>query len=236
MDNSEFRIENKDAEVEISLWTLCKSVFKRLWILILVAAIAGSFAFFSAKSSVSSSYSSSYTNYFYVENNRTSSTDVRSIMQVYYYVATNDDILERVSNEINVGLSVEELKSMINVDLDEKNTIVTVSVKGPVPEVVYAVADKLNTIAANEITSKIEQSHIETLVVPSEPVLQTSGENPVKAAVMAGIFGFILTAALIVIIEIVQDKVKNPAQLEDRIGIVVFGSVPESKKLSRGNV
>ncbi len=243
MNNYEPVNRNNDIDVEINFLELCKSLLKRLWILLLAAAVAGSFAFFAVKSTESNSYISNYKNYFYTNDNlievnagnivsTPSTMDVPSLMQIYYYVATDSNILQRVNEKAELNLSAEEIKSMLSIDIDDKNTIVSVTVCGETPEEVYSVAETLNELAGAELMEKIEGCQIETIVSPSEPEIQVSGRAPVKYAVLAALLAFIITAVVIAVVEIAEDKVKNPVQLEERSGILVLGCIPDGKKLS----
>lgn len=244
MENSEKLTETRDTGVEIMFAELCKSFLKKLWIVILAAAVAASFAFISAKSSTSSAYISSFKNYFYTEPQLVeakngslvtapNSVDANGLVKLYNYIATNDVILDRVAEAAGVELKADEIKRMISLVKESDSTIVTVTVKGNDPETVTAIADALNEITTNEVTEKIRNSRVQTLVSPAAAELHVSGKNAVKSAVLLGGLVFVLSSIVVILVEISMDKIKNPAQLERRFGIVVLGSVPESKQLSK---
>lgn len=246
MDKSEKILNSKFVQSEISIIELCKSVFKKIWLLILAAAIAGGLTLVCSKDSVTQTYISSYKNFFYTENNvleakdgslvsTQASSDVRSLMQIYKYVATNDSILQRVIQDANVDLSADDIISMLSIQVDEKDTIATVSIQGENPDTVYAVAVSLNNIVGDEIMNKIENCKIETLVPPSSPDTIISGKSPVSSAVIVAALVFFLTAVVIVIAEIILDKVKMPRQLEERTGIIVLSSIPKGKNYASRN-
>ncbi len=234
-------IINSSADVEISLSGLFRSVFKKLWIVLIAAVLVGAFVFFTTRGDESQAYTTSYKNYFYTESPLIEAKDgslvsapcsmsANAIMQLYNYIATNDDILQQIIENSSLDLTADEIKSMISVDLDSSASIVTVTIIGNTSEEAYTVAELLNKFVSEEITAKIECSRIETLVEPSTPVLQVINKNTIKSAVMASLLTIIISIVIIVIIEFAEDKVKTPQQLEERFGIVVLGCIPETKK------
>lgn len=244
MDNTEFKIKKEEAESEISIFEICKSVLKKLWILLIVAALTASFAFVSAKGTVSHSYSSSFKNYFYTETQLVeakdgslvtvpNSVDAWGLVKLYNFIVVNDAILQKVADDVNLDLTPGDIRSMLSVERDSENTVVNVVVKGSDPDTVYAISQSLNKISTNEVIDKIRNSRVQALTAPTEPFVTTSGKNAVKSAVLSGAAVFFLGLIIISIYEIVMDKIKNPAQLERRFGIAVLGSVPESKQLSK---
>ena len=241
MYNSESKSDIKNEDV--SFYELFKSVLSKSWILLIVAVVVGSFAFFSAKSNQSHSYATSFKNYFYTEQDLTetkngdlvsasASIDIKSLLHLYKYVATNDSILQSVIDTTNINSTVADLKSMLSISYDEKETFVNVTVSGSDPDIVYAVAESLNEITKQELMGKINNCKIETLVEPSAPAIEYHGKNPVKAAVLSALLSIFITAAAIIIIDTVQDKVKSPTQLEERSGIITMGTIPNEKKFS----
>lgn len=229
MDNSKLILESKEVETEISLLYLCKAVLRKTWLLLLVAAVTGTFTFFITKGNEKLSYVSSYKNYFYTTRNVSSSMEPRSIMQIYFYVATDDSILQRVTEESKIDLTIDEVKSMVKIDLDINNAISTVSITGEDPDIVYAISENLNNVVRTEIMRKIENCKIETLVSPSKPEIQSSRNTPLKYAVLVAFMFSVLTSLVIIVAEIVEDKVKNVSQLEEKFGIIVLGCIPDEK-------
>lgn len=232
MENSDFTIQNNDAEADISLFELCRSVFKKIWLLLLVAAVAGGLTFFVVTITEEDLYDSSYKSYLYDDKLPFSSADAHSIIQMYDYIATNENILQRVIDDSGIDLSISQVEKMLNFKLDDKNTIVTVTVSAEDPAAVSAIAESLNKVVSAEIRAKVKGIQVETLVSPSQPVLNSSANQPFTSAAMIGLLFFILTAVIVIIVEIAEDKVKGAGQLEERCGFVVLGTVPECGKHS----
>lgn len=232
MENSDFTIQNNDAEAEISLFELCRSVFKKIWLLLLVAAVASGLTFFVVTITEEDLYDSSYKSYLYADKTLFSSADAHSIIQMYDYIATNENILQRVIDDSGIDLSISQVEKMLSFKLDDKNTIVTVTVSAEDPAAVSSIAESLNKVVSAEIKAKVKGIQVETLVSPSQPMLNSSVNQPFTSAVMIGLLFFILTAVIVIIVEIAEDKVKGAAQLEERCGFVVLGTVPECGKHS----
>lgn len=233
MDSSDLTMQRKEPETEISIYELCKSILKKIWILLLVAAFAAGITYFAGSSGDEEVfYVSSYKSYLYAEKAPFESADARSIIRIYDYIATNENILDRVIEDSKLDLDGSEIKNMVSFEVDNSSTIITVKVKGEDPSVVYSLTESLNKVVSDELKDQIKNLRVETLVPPSQPALHSNSSSSLKISVMIGILFFILTAIVIIIAEIILDKVKSCSQLEDRTGIVVLGKVPDCRKIS----
>ena len=232
MDTSDSDFTENNTAQEISIFELCKSVLKKLWLLVLVAVFSFCGTFFVSRNTDESFYLSSYMSYFYCEKELFTSSSLDNIIQVYSYIATNEDILNRVIEDAQVDLSVDEVRDMISFDIDSKNPLITVTVKGKDSGTVYSLAESLNKTVSDEITGKIKELKVDNLISPTLPEFHFISSSSIRSAINAAALSFIITIFVIIVMELYQDKVKNPLLLERRFGFVVLGNVPDYGKHS----
>ncbi|MDR2673126.1 MAG: lipopolysaccharide biosynthesis protein [Coriobacteriales bacterium] len=112
------------------------------------------------------------------------------------------------------------------------NRVITLSVTGKKPEAVAQIVDELAIQTANTAVGIMDLKAVnivDSAQIPTEP----SGPNRVLytgVALLAGIFAAI---ALIVFLDLLNTRVKNPEEAEELLGLPILGRMPALK--GKGN-
>ena len=94
----------------------------------------------------------------------------------------------------------------------------------------YLVKDGLRNVAAEKIISVTKVSDVTTLdeaEVPQSP----SSPNIRRNVLLGFIAGVGLMVVLLVVVEVLDDRVKRPEDIEELMGLTLLGIVPDMKKL-----
>ena len=143
---------------------------------------------------------------------------------------TNDvaEIMQgnRVANEAAAALGLEDLEGFeVSVEISDSSRIIDVAVTGTDPELAAQVATQIvesATAIATDAMGIDAITVIEEAEVPEEP----SGPNrPLYVAV--GLFaGFFLDVAAVIVVDMLNTKIRGDEELEELTGVPVLGRVP----------
>lgn len=118
--------------------------------------------------------------------------------------------------------------SSLNVTSDEDTCIITIKATTADPKLSAVISNVIATSFEAHYKSIIETdsvrtSIIETGKVPSSP----SNVHKIRTTIIAGIVGLILACAVLVVIYILDDKIKTPDDIEKQLKLSVLGTIPD---------
>lgn len=221
-------------ETEIDLMVLFKALKKHIALIIIVALIFGAASYFGTLMFVRPTYRTSFR--VYVNNSQQSgeektyisSSDVsasRSLAGTYGEIIKGRSVLTQAADSIGLDGSYSELSKMVEISTSTTSEIITVYVTARSKETALEYAQSIAEVAERQIASIVDGSSMRVI---DEAYLPGSRYAPSysKNAVIGAILGGILICGIIVIKELMDDRVKAEDSLEESFGIVVLGSVP----------
>ncbi|MEF2846322.1 MAG: Wzz/FepE/Etk N-terminal domain-containing protein [Eggerthellaceae bacterium] len=138
---------------------------------------------------------------------------------------------ERVLNQTaeNLGMSEKELKGYkVEVTSSTTTRLITIEVTGSTPNSAAAIANGLaettNTVA-KEIMNVEAVNVIDQAEVPSSP----SGPPRTMYVAVAFVAGIFVAIALVVVMDLVNTRIRKPEEIEELLGIPVIGKIPVIK-------
>ena len=146
---------------------------------------------------------------------------------------TNDvaEIMQgnRVANETATALGLEDLSGFeVSVEISDSSRIIDVAVTGTDPELAAQVAEQIvisATAIATEAMGVDAITVIEEAEVPEEP----SGPNRLLYIAVALFAGFFLDVAAVIVVDMLNTKVRSEEEVEEITGVPVMGRVPYVK-------
>lgn len=136
---------------------------------------------------------------------------------------------DRVTADTVKQLGLENLNAFdISVESESTTRVITLSVTGDNAEDVAAVA---NGLAANVSAVAREVMNVESVNVIDEAATPTAPSGPnrmlyVAVAFMAGLFAAV---AIVVLMDILDTRVRDAEDIEQLLGVPVIGRIPEMK-------
>lgn len=116
----------------------------------------------------------------------------------------------------------------IEVSSATTNRVITLSVTGKKPEAVATIANEIAIQTADtavEVMDLKAVNIVDSAQVPSVP----SGPNRILYTAVALLAGLFVAIALIVMLDLLNTKIKNPEDAEELLGLPVLGRMPALK-------
>lgn len=145
-----------------------------------------------------------------------------------------DKILEDLKNDYNVTeFSASDIQSWITVTAVEETSILTVSVTTSDPDLAAAVAQSLD-LNAHDVYSSIVESGVVKEVVAATVPKAPSSPNVSKNTLLGFIIGLVLGCAIVIVLEMVDTKVKPNDDLLAMYGIPMFAEIVDFEANVKG--
>lgn len=227
-------MEQNKEEITIDVMQLVKALWHSAWLIVITALLFGSIAYIGTKLLVTPTYQTSFTAYVNNSNeqgNKTSlaSSDVtaaRSLVSTYSAILTSQPVLENAAIEAGLDCTYEQLAKMISTSTVSDTEIIQVKVTMDDPAVAVAVATAIADYAPEYVSRIVEGSSMQVI---AEPKLPTSiyGPSYIGNTAKGFLLGAFLAAGLVVLLELIDDRVRSEEELEHRYGIAVMGTIPD---------
>lgn len=223
--------------VEIDVFAMLKTLWKRKFSIVLVALVFAIAAFGYSAFLAKKEYQS--TSRIYVvsrqnqDNNALTNSDLQAgsyLVKDYREIILSQNVLSQAIEELKLDLTPAELSKKISVSVPTDTRILSITAKDGDPKEAARIANGLRNVAAEKIISVTKVSDVTTLdeaEVPQSP----SSPNIRRNVLLGFIAGAGLMVALLVVVEVLDDRVKRPEDIEELMGLTLLGIVPDMKKL-----
>lgn len=223
--------------MEIDVFHLFKILWKRKILIALVAIVAGALAFAYSAFIVKPEFTST-TRIYVVNRNQgdkpgLTNQDLQAgsyLVKDYREIILSQDVLEKVTSDLKLDLSPKALASKVKVTVPVDTRIVSISVNDRVPEEASRIANSLREVAAEKIISITRVSDVTTLE-EARPAIAPSSPNIRRNTIIGLLGGTVFTVIAVLIVELVDTRVKRPEDIEDVMQIALLGVVPNLDKL-----
>ena len=223
--------------MEIDVFHLFKILWKRKILVALVAIVAGALAFAYSAFIVKPEFTST-TRIYVVNRNQgdkpgLTNQDLQAgsyLVKDYREIILSQDVLEKVTSNLKLDLSPKDLAKKVKVTVPVDTRIVSISVNDRVPEEASRIANSLREVAAEKIISITRVSDVTTLE-EARPAIAPSSPNIRRNTIIGLLGGTVFTVVAVLIVELVDTRVKRPEDIEDVMQIALLGVVPNLDKL-----
>ncbi len=223
--------------VEIDVFAMLKTLWKRKFSIVLVALVFAIAAFGYSAFLAKKEYQS--TSRIYVvsrqnqDNNALTNSDLQAgsyLVKDYREIILSQNVLMQAIEELKLDMTPAELSKKISVSVPTDTRILSITAKDGDPKEAARIANGLRNVAAEKIISVTKVSDVTTLDEAEVP--QTPSSPNIRRNVLLGfIAGAGLMVVLMVVVEVLDDRVKRPEDIEELMGLTLLGIVPDIKKL-----
>ena len=223
--------------VEIDVFAMLKTLWKRKFSIILVALVFAIAAFGYSAFLAKKEYQS--TSRIYVvsrqnqDNNALTNSDLQAgsyLVKDYREIILSQNVLSQAIDELKLDMTPAELSKKINVSVPTDTRILSITAKDWDPKEAARIANGLRNVAAEKIISVTKVSDVTTLDEAEVPQLPSS-PNIRRNVLLGFVAGAGLMVVLLVVVEVLDDRVKRPEDIEELMGLTLLGIVPDIKKL-----
>lgn len=224
-------------KIEIDVLQLLKVLWKRKWIIVLAALVAGVVSFAYSSFVIKPQYTST-TRIYVVNRNQAdkpglSNQDLQAgayLVKDYREIILSQDVLEKVVTDQKLTIDAKTLGKKVSVTVPTDTRIVSISVRDGNPEEASRIANALREVAAQKIISITRVSDVTTLD-EARPATSPSSPNIRRNTMMSVIVVTGLVILVVLLVELLDDRVKRPEDIEEVMQLSLLGVVPNLEKL-----
>lgn len=223
--------------IEIDVFQLFKTLWKRKLMILIVALVTGAGAFAYSAFIFKPEYTS--TTRIYVVNRDQgdkpglTNQDLQAgsyLVKDYREIILSQDVLEKVATNLKLDMPAKTLASKVQVTVPADTRIVSISVKDKQPEEASRIANSLREVAAEKIVAVTRVSDVTTLE-EARPATTPSSPNVRRNSLFGFLGGAVVTVSAVLLIELLDTRVKRPEDVEDVLQIPLLGVVPNLDKM-----
>ena len=231
-------MKNQDNQtVEIDVLSLVKTLWRRKFLIIVTAFVMAIVALGYSTFIIKPNYTS--TTRIYVvnrqanENSTLTNQDLQAgtyLVKDYKEIILSQDVLAKVIDDLKLNVQPSALAKKINVTVPTDTRIVSIAVSDGDAKEAARIANSLRQIAAEKIIAVTKVSDVTTLEeaeVPNSPSSPNIRRNTLIGFLAGGVF----ISVVILVVEVLDDRVKKPEDVEEALGITLLGVVPNMNKL-----
>ena len=222
---------------EIDVFQLVKVLWKRKFLIVLAAIIAGLAAFAYSSFVIQPQYTST-TRIYVVNRNQAdkpglTNQDLQAgsyLVKDYREIILSQGVLEKVVGDQSLAMDAKTLGRKVSVTVPADTRIVSISVRDGKPEEASRIANALREVAAQKIISVTKVSDVTTLE-EARPATSPSSPNIRRNTMMATVAGVGFVTVIVLLVELLDDRVKRPEDIEEVMHLSLLGVIPNLEKL-----
>ena len=150
------------------------------------------------------------------------------LVKDYKEIILSNKVMEDAAEKSGTGLTAKELAKKVSVEAPKDTRIISITVQDKDPQVASDLANTVKEISADQIKDVTKIDDVTTLE-EAKAATSPSSPNILKNGILATALGFILAVAGVVLFELLDDRVKRAEDIEETMGLVLLGVVPDTK-------
>ena len=150
------------------------------------------------------------------------------LVKDYKEIILSNKVMEDVAEKSGTGLTAKELAKKVSVEAPKDTRIISITVQDKDPQVASDLANTVKEVSADQIKEVTKIDDVTTLE-EAKAATSPSSPNILKNGILATALGFILAVAGVVLFELLDDRVKRAEDIEETMGLVLLGVVPDTK-------
>ena len=228
-------MNNQEANmIEIDVLSLLRTIWRKKFLILLTAILTTGLAFAYSAFLATPQYDS--TTRLYVVNQSgdngavITTQDLQAgsfLVKDYQEIILSQDVLKHVTTTLGI---TEDIKDKITVTIPTDTRILSITVRDSDPNQAATIANTLRDEAAKKIIEVTKVSDVTTLEA-ALPAEKPSTPQTKRNLVLGFIVGAFLATALVLVLEVLDDRVKRPQDIEEGLGMTLLGVVPQTEKL-----
>lgn len=159
----------------------------------------------------------------------TTSDDLRFVQQLaltYGEIIKSRTVITSTIEKLDLDMTYEALAGAVSVTNVSDTQIIKISVRHNNPLIATKICNTIPKIFSKEVQRIVKASGVEVVdkaIVPENPIKP----NKIMNIAIAVVLGAMSSVFVIFLIEALNTKIKEPKDIEEKLGIAVFGVVPK---------
>lgn len=225
---------NDQANIEIDVLYLLRKLWNKKFFIIFIALVVGTVALLGSIFLIKPKYTSTTRIYVVSKTaDNITSQDLQAgsyLVNDYKEVIMSSEVLSSVIDQQKLALSTSELSDMITVDIPTDTRVISISVADTDAQEAADIANAVREIAAEKIKAVTKVDDVTTLEAAATPK-HPSSPNVKKNLALGMLVGGALAVIVILVVEVLDDRVRRPEDIEEVLGMTLLGVVPDIDKM-----
>ena len=227
---------NGSSAKEIDLMEVGRTVWKKKGFVLFLTLLGAILAFAVTTLAIRPTYRSSFTAY--VNNHSTTSdADIQTLnngdtaasqflAQTYAVIMKSRPLVEDALKKSGLDYTYEEVENSISAGVQTNTQLLTLNITMRNAKEAKGLADAIASVAPSYIADIVEGS---SMKIVSKPVLATRKYSPSikKNTVVGALLALLIALAIVVIQDLMDDRIQSADDLEKRFGISILGTIPD---------
>lgn len=153
-------------------------------------------------------------------------TSATKLVSTYSIIIKSDTVLQQVINNLGLSLTYGQLKDRVTVSAVDDTQVMQITVQSDNPEWARQVCEQITTISPDVILESVEAGSVKLIsqaAVSPNPV----SPNVTKNTAMAAVLGFIVSVGIVVLRELLDNKIKTEDDVRKYLDLPVVGVIPD---------
>ncbi len=220
--------------IQLDIMLLIKSIWEKKILILLVTVLFTAISLAYSIFLVTPQYSS--TTKVYVVNQKKGDKEITTqdvqlgslLIKDYKEIILSNKVMEDSAEKSGLGITAKQLAGKVSVDAPKDTRIISITVRDKDPQVASQLANTVKEVSADQIKEVTKIDDVTTLE-EAKAAMAPSSPNIPKNAILATALGFIIAVAGVVLFELLDDRIKRAEDIEDGMGLVLLGVVPDTK-------
>ena len=218
------------------LWSI---FIRRLWIMVLVAAVAVAILFTIVQLTFSPMYSSTATLYILRQEDYDTSSNTSSdfslaldVVNDCTYLLKSHAVVDEVIDALNLEMSYEDLTEAISTSNPDDTRILEVTVEAESPELAKEIVDTLCEIGQENITDAMgfqQVNFYEKGTLDEGP----SNVTGLTTYLLVGVIVAVLCYSIFLIAFLLDDRIRTEEDIQKYLGLSILGDIPNMKQADK---
>ena len=228
-------MNNQEANmIEIDVLSLLRTIWRKKFLILLTAILTTGLAFAYSAFLLTPQYDSTTRLYVVTQSSDNGAVITTQDLQAgsflvkdYKEIILSQDVLKNVTTTLGIA---DDIKEKITVNIPVDTRILSITVRDSDPNQAATIANTLRDEAAKKIIEVTKVSDVTTLEV-ALPAENPSTPQTKRNLVLGFVAGAFLATVLVLVLEVLDDRVKRPQDIEEGLGMTLLGVVPQAEKL-----
>lgn len=229
-------MEKKDnGQIEIDILFLIRKIWSRKFLILLVASLIATIMLVVNIFLIKPTYTS--TTRIYVVNQKADASITTQDLQAgdylvkdYREIIVSNSVLSNVVEKEKLDYSEGTLSKKITINIPTNTRIISISAHDQNPQKASILANAVREVAAEKIKEITKVEDVTVLEV-AKPSNTPSSPQVRRNTMMAFLAGGFLTTMIVLAVELLDDRVKRPEDIEEVLGMTLLGVIPSVDKL-----
>lgn len=156
----------------------------------------------------------------------------QKLVKTYIYIVNSDRVLNRVIEDLKLPLTTVKLRAKLTVASEGETEILHINAQDKSPVLAQKIANSVAVSFQDEIIKILKIENVQIIDIAK------LSNNPVKPKpfqniAIAAFLGLALGVGIVLLIDYLDNTVKKPSELEEKLGVTILGTIPNIDKLNQ---